>query len=122
MRIGVTTNLLIVSLGGNEFGRSLSRLDTRLHSRLSTLGSIAGAVEVPGDATNSGGADTGPEKAAGRAFGCLSGVFSEAGTSESRDPVRGCGTSSQTGRRTEGRANSRGQHGGRETLRYVFAT
>jgi len=108
------TNLLIVSFGGNEVGRDLCRLSTGLQSRLSTLGGIVRTVQVPGDTTDGGSADTSPEKGVGRAFGCLSGVFSETRTSKSRNPVRGGGTSSQTGRRAERRANSRGEHGGRK--------
>lgn len=112
----MATNLLIVVLGGDKVGSNLGGLDTGLQSSLGTLDSIVGAVEVPSDTANRSSADTGPEKGIRRAFGCLGRIFSETGGSESGNLVRGGGTSSQTGRGAERRANSRGEHCGQETL------
>jgi hypothetical protein len=105
------TNLLIVLLGGNEIGSNLSGLNTRLQSCLGTLESIVGTVDVPSDTTNGSSTKTRPEKGFGRALWCFSGVFSETGASESRNPVRGGRASSQTGGRAERGANGRGEHG-----------
>jgi hypothetical protein len=58
-------NLLVVTLGGDEVGSDLSGLNTGLQGCFSTLDSIIGAVEVPGDTTDGSGTDTGPEKGIG---------------------------------------------------------
>ena len=107
----MATNLLIVFLCGDEVGSNLSGLNTGFQSRLCTLDSIVGAIEVPGDTAERSSAETGPEKGIGRALWCLGGVFSETRVSESRSPVRGGGASSQAGRRAERRANGGGEHG-----------
>jgi hypothetical protein len=61
----VTTNLLVFFLGGDEVSSNFGRLDTRLQGCLGALDSIARAVKVPGDATNSGSTETCPKKGVG---------------------------------------------------------
>ena len=100
-------NLLIVFLGGDELGSNFGGMNTRFQGRLSTLDSIVGAIEVPSDTAHNSSAETCPKKGVGRALWRLGGVFSETRASESRNPIRGGGTSSQAGRRAERRANGR---------------